>query len=86
LVDPQKTKAIQNYFAEHDLGKYSLLRTSISPTIVSGGFRENVIPSHAEAMLDIRALRGLALRASEIRVVRRHGRRRYQVESGILTG
>ena len=56
LVDPQKTKAIQNYFAEHDLGKYSMLRTSISPTIISGGFRENVIPSHAEAMLDIRAL------------------------------
>ena len=56
LLDPQKTAAIQNYFADHDLGKYSVLRTSISPTIVSGGFRENVIPSQAEAMLDIRAL------------------------------
>ena len=56
LVDPQKTAAIQNYFAEHDLGKYSILRTSISPTIVAGGFRQNVIPSQAEAMLDIRAL------------------------------
>jgi acetylornithine deacetylase/succinyl-diaminopimelate desuccinylase-like protein len=56
LVDPQKTGAIQNYFAEHDLGKYSVLRTSISPTILSGGFRQNVIPSQAEAMLDIRAL------------------------------
>ncbi|MBS1824474.1 MAG: M20/M25/M40 family metallo-hydrolase [Acidobacteria bacterium] len=56
LVDPRKTAAIQNYFAEHDLGKYSVLRTSISPTILSGGFRQNVIPSQAEAMLDIRAL------------------------------
>lgn len=56
LVDPAKTAAIQNYFAEHDLGKYSVLRTSISPTILSGGFRQNVIPSQAEAMLDIRAL------------------------------
>lgn len=56
IVDPQKTKAIQNYFAEHDLGKYSILRTTISPTVLSGGFRENVIPSRAEAMLDIRAL------------------------------
>ena len=56
LVDPEKTAAIQNYFAEHDLGKYSILRTSISPTILRGGFRENVIPSQAEAMLDIRAL------------------------------
>jgi len=58
LVDPQKTAAIQNYFADHDLAKYSVLRTSISPTMVNGGFRENVIPSQAEAMLDIRALPG----------------------------
>ena len=56
VVDPQKSSAIQNYFAEHDLGKYSVLRTSISPTILSAGFRQNVIPSQAEAMLDIRAL------------------------------
>jgi acetylornithine deacetylase/succinyl-diaminopimelate desuccinylase-like protein len=56
LLDPQKTAAVQNYFAEHDLGKYSVLRTSISPTMLSGGFRQNVIPSQAEAMLDIRAL------------------------------
>jgi acetylornithine deacetylase/succinyl-diaminopimelate desuccinylase-like protein len=56
IVDPQKTQAIQNYFAEHDLGKYSILRTSISPTVINGGFRENVIPSKAEALLDIRAL------------------------------
>jgi len=33
-----------------------VLRTSISPTIVNGGFRKNVIPSEAEATLDIRAL------------------------------
>ncbi|MEP7364025.1 MAG: M20/M25/M40 family metallo-hydrolase [Acidobacteriota bacterium] len=56
IVDPQKTAAIQDYFANHDLGKYSILRTSISPTILKAGFRENVIPSQAEAMLDIRAL------------------------------
>src|SRR3954451_24067443 len=56
LVDPRKTVAIQNYFADHDLCKYSILRTSISPTILSGGFRQNVIPSQAEVMLDIRAL------------------------------
>lgn len=56
LLDPQKTAAVQNYFAENDLGKYSILRTSISPTILAGGFRVNVIPSEAEATLDIRAL------------------------------
>jgi acetylornithine deacetylase/succinyl-diaminopimelate desuccinylase-like protein len=56
LVDLQKTAAIQSYFAQHDLAKYSVLRTTISPTIINGGFRQNVIPSQAEAMLDIRAL------------------------------
>ena len=35
---------------------YSMLRTSVVPTIVRGGFRENVIPAEAEATLDVRAL------------------------------
>jgi acetylornithine deacetylase/succinyl-diaminopimelate desuccinylase-like protein len=56
LTDPRKSATIQEYFAEHDLGKYSVLRTSISATMISGGFRKNVIPSQAEATLDIRAL------------------------------
>ncbi|PYV32872.1 MAG: hypothetical protein DMG09_23370, partial [Acidobacteria bacterium] len=34
----------------------SMLRTSVVPTIVRGGFRENVIPAEAEATLDVRAL------------------------------
>jgi acetylornithine deacetylase/succinyl-diaminopimelate desuccinylase-like protein len=34
----------------------SMLRTSISPNIIKGGFRSNVIPAEAEATLDIRAL------------------------------
>src|SRR5262245_28008704 len=34
----------------------SMLRTSIVPTIIRGGFRENVIPADAEATLDVRAL------------------------------
>ena len=33
-----------------------MLHTSISPDIISGGFQINVIPSQAEATLDIRAL------------------------------
>ncbi len=33
-----------------------MLRTSIVPTILKGGFRTNVIPSEAEATLDVRAL------------------------------
>jgi len=34
----------------------SMLRTSVVPTMVHGGFRENVIPAEAEATLDVRAL------------------------------
>ena len=34
----------------------SMLRTSVVPTIIKGGFRENVIPAEAEAILDVRAL------------------------------
>ena len=56
LLDPAKRGAIQDYFAQNDLQKYSILRTSISPTMLNAGFRSNVIPSTAEATLDIRAL------------------------------
>jgi acetylornithine deacetylase/succinyl-diaminopimelate desuccinylase-like protein len=56
LADADKGPAIQRYFAEHELEHYSILRTSISPTVIRGGFRNNVIPSEAEAELDIRAL------------------------------
>ena len=35
---------------------YSMLRTSLVPTIINGGFRSNVIPADAEARLDVRAL------------------------------
>jgi acetylornithine deacetylase/succinyl-diaminopimelate desuccinylase-like protein len=35
---------------------YSMLRTSVVPTMMSAGFKSNVIPPSAEATLDIRAL------------------------------
>lgn len=56
LSDPARSAAIQAYFAEHELTHYSILRTSVVPTILKAGFRSNVIPSEAEATLDIRAL------------------------------
>jgi acetylornithine deacetylase/succinyl-diaminopimelate desuccinylase-like protein len=56
LFDPAKAPAAREYLAEHDPGDYSMLHTSISPDIISGGFQINVIPSQAEATLDIRAL------------------------------
>jgi acetylornithine deacetylase/succinyl-diaminopimelate desuccinylase-like protein len=56
ILDPARTAAIQEYFAVNEPGHYSMLRTSISPNIFQGGYRVNVIPSQAEATLDIRAL------------------------------
>jgi acetylornithine deacetylase/succinyl-diaminopimelate desuccinylase-like protein len=56
LFDPQKAAAAREYLAEHEPMHYSMLHTSISPDIISGGFQTNVIPSEAEATLDIRAL------------------------------
>jgi acetylornithine deacetylase/succinyl-diaminopimelate desuccinylase-like protein len=56
LFDSQKAPAIREYLAEHDPIDYSMLHTSISPNIIKGGYQVNVIPSEAEATLDIRAL------------------------------
>jgi acetylornithine deacetylase/succinyl-diaminopimelate desuccinylase-like protein len=56
LFDSQKAPAVREYLAEHDPISYSMLHTSISPDIIKGGYQVNVIPSEAEATLDIRAL------------------------------
>jgi len=56
LFDSQKAPAIREYLAENEPGMYSLLHTSISPNIIQAGYQVNVIPSEAEATLDIRAL------------------------------
>jgi acetylornithine deacetylase/succinyl-diaminopimelate desuccinylase-like protein len=56
VLDPARQAQIERYFAEHEPQHYSLLRTSVVPTIMSAGFRRNVIPSEAEATLDIRGL------------------------------
>jgi len=54
--NPEETDAIQQYFLENFPYHYSVLRTSVVPTIINGGFRKNVIPSEATAVLDIRML------------------------------
>jgi acetylornithine deacetylase/succinyl-diaminopimelate desuccinylase-like protein len=56
LFDAQKAPGVREYLAEHDPISYSMLHTSISPDIIKGGYQVNVIPSEAEATLDIRAL------------------------------
>jgi acetylornithine deacetylase/succinyl-diaminopimelate desuccinylase-like protein len=56
VENPEETEAIQQYFLENFPYHYSVLRTSVVPTIINGGFRKNVIPSEATAVLDIRML------------------------------
>jgi acetylornithine deacetylase/succinyl-diaminopimelate desuccinylase-like protein len=58
LLDPQRAGQVQRYLAENEPGLYSMLRTSIAPTMLKAGVGPNVIPSEAEATLDIRALPG----------------------------
>jgi acetylornithine deacetylase/succinyl-diaminopimelate desuccinylase-like protein len=52
LEDPKVQETLRVKYLPHN----SMLRTSISPTIIRGGFRSNVIPGDAEANLDIRAV------------------------------
>ena len=47
---------ISDWFRINDPYLYSNLRTTLVPTILDAGFRRNVIPSKAEAVLDIRML------------------------------
>jgi len=54
--NPEESAAIQQHFLENFPYHYSVLRTSVVPTIIDAGFRKNVIPSEASAMLDIRML------------------------------
>lgn len=56
LMDPKQAPAVRQYMAAHDPGRYSMLHTSVSPNILKAGYQINVIPSEAEATLDIRAL------------------------------
>ena len=56
LDNPRLSDQIQNQLRQADITVNSMLRTSISPNIIMGGFRRNVIPAEAEAELDIRAL------------------------------
>jgi acetylornithine deacetylase/succinyl-diaminopimelate desuccinylase-like protein len=60
LDDPRVGKLVEEALRRSGNRAYvtynSMLRTSITPTIIQGGFRNNVIPAEAEATLDIRAL------------------------------
>ena len=57
LVPNSKAQAdADEYFLDNEPAHASMLRTSVSPNILGGGYRVNVIPSEAKATLDVRML------------------------------
>jgi acetylornithine deacetylase/succinyl-diaminopimelate desuccinylase-like protein len=56
LEDPANSEMIQEKIRTSNGTYNSMLRTSIVPTMIKGGFRSNVIPGDAEATLDVRAV------------------------------
>ena len=52
--DPKVSGAADAYIRKNEPRHWSMLRTSLSPTIIQGGYRTNVIPSEATATIDTR--------------------------------
>ncbi|MEX2326741.1 MAG: M20/M25/M40 family metallo-hydrolase, partial [Pseudomonadales bacterium] len=59
ILEPDPDLAVQEKLRDINPYYYSIIRTSVSPTIIQGGYQRNVIPSEAVATLDIRALPGI---------------------------
>jgi acetylornithine deacetylase/succinyl-diaminopimelate desuccinylase-like protein len=55
-ADPAVRAAADDWLFENEPRHSSMLRTSASPNIITGGYRSNVIPSEARATLDVRML------------------------------
>ena len=56
--DAAKMRAADEQLYDLEPRHASMLRTSISPNIITGGYRSNVIPSEAKATLDVRMVPG----------------------------
>jgi hypothetical protein len=54
--DQKVARAADDWLFANEPRHSSMLRTSVSPNIFTGGYRSNVIPSEAKATLDVRAL------------------------------
>jgi acetylornithine deacetylase/succinyl-diaminopimelate desuccinylase-like protein len=53
-LDPSDVAAADAWLRANEPRHASMLRTSISPNMIDGGYRNNVIPSEARATLDVR--------------------------------
>ena len=56
--DPKVAGAAADWLFDHEPRHASMVRTSVSPNIFTGGYRSNVIPSEAKARLDVRMVPG----------------------------
>ncbi len=56
VLDPATADEAGEYFLAHEPRHSSMLRSSLSPTIIDAGYRINVIPSDAAGSVDLRAL------------------------------
>jgi acetylornithine deacetylase/succinyl-diaminopimelate desuccinylase-like protein len=56
--NPARVKAADDYFMREEPRFGSMVRTSISPNVIQGGYRVNIIPSEAKATLDVRMVAG----------------------------
>ncbi len=56
VPDSPEGRAADDYFVLREPRYASMLRTSLTPTLVAGGYRFNVIPSEAKATFDVRML------------------------------
>ena len=54
--DPKISGPADDYLLEHEPRHASMLRTSLSPTLLQAGYRVNVIPSEATATFDVRVM------------------------------
>jgi acetylornithine deacetylase/succinyl-diaminopimelate desuccinylase-like protein len=54
--DPAVRRAADDWLYLNEPRHSSMLRTSVSPNVIAGGYRSNVIPSEATATLDVRML------------------------------
>jgi acetylornithine deacetylase/succinyl-diaminopimelate desuccinylase-like protein len=52
--DAKVSKPAADWMLQHEPEHWSMLHTSVVPTILTAGYRYNVIPSEAKAMLDVR--------------------------------
>jgi acetylornithine deacetylase/succinyl-diaminopimelate desuccinylase-like protein len=52
--DPKVSGPADDYLRKNEPRHWSMLRTSLSPTMITGGYRSNVIPSEGTATIDTR--------------------------------